>query len=1220
MTDEALFRRYFDSPLYLLEPSEGAPGWVGFVSLGSAPPPTLPLKDTFLDGHYLFAPSAPPIADNMAAVAYAQAVKDWLARNFGNPFRGYACLWLPDAEGPTFSTEPDQSTLTFFPNPGSGAAAGNDFNLLIGQLGFSVPTQTVLGMGSRGLVFYRFGSSVVQFNTNDGTSPPSVIGNSGLPFLGPYAGCFTVAGTLSRSGAQSTVDGLATGFHYLHEAAGVAVRQIYPMLVARPGLADLAYSGTVDPLDLFNAVAPLSNPAAGRLRTQFALTAPARIASWYRSSNGRAVDVLPLNGLDGNDEPRPWCGALVLQSREAAGAPLRRVYLTPAGDFALADSSGDSDGQPLDLLPGLYGNEQLRLRAWQASGACDRLRFVPGQPASAPVFPFPPADLNAPGLGQRKPRLDARFVTAWAAVLSGEQGQAAYLAQPEGNPLYAPPRGAEAGSLPLLPPLATPSPIPQSSRDGALLLLPFAPYAGIGSGSGSTAIGALGAYESQILSQARKDRLGAEGLPRLAAQRAFRRARVQAAEGEEAQTQQATTPQGLYAEIETTSAAGAEALYQKVVIARSIAKLPARGSVDFGFASLEPELQDLFQTNQLMAVIVNPAKLGRPTPPLLPGQAAEGEPRFDRDVVIADWRMTAAVGESLNATAYSNILILKYCDGSLLERVRNPNKWVATDSFSLSTDSGADTAVALTGLSSYLQDYLEAGIASADAGDSLYADFARIVQDPQWQGFIVLAAEVDPSGFPDQIKGLVAGIDFSQFRAHHFGATASRVEVDGSAVKMQTPSSLFGLIDYQLPAYRANVAAGGSHDMPIALPADGDFGFQVLQLQTLFRNAALVDFRSHVQLTIDRLFLSPVQAAYGAIGRLPAQAVVLKGSYQRQGVTGVYVFERNATTRFQLASNALPSVAIQRVVFNTLSNGTEPGGDGIVRSRFLMSGALEFAVLSVQLPDKSTRETDLLSFGPLPGAAPTAPATGLAFSGLEVSMSSPVDAPNAVSFMFEASRLALDQGASQARPHSVFTDLALQVDGFIAGAEDKRPIDFGFLPVGVEPKLKPISGPWFGIAYKITLGSPGGLVSQAGFTSRLLLAWAPTSLANDASTAVFTGLQLPGAAPGAKLFSIQGVLKLSIDSLLLRREHVSAATPSFTLRLNNVGLSFLGIAKLPPGATINFFLFGDPSGDGSLGWYAAYVQDSKTTLTAIDALPEALPQMHSLPVHQEQAS
>lgn len=1203
MTDEARFHRYFESPLYALGADAGAPGWVGFVSLSDDPAPDLSIRDSYLAGHYLFAPTPPVIADSVAAIAYARAVNDWLAQEFDDPFRGCACLWLPDAEGPTFSTHPEQSTLTFFPGAGGGAATGDNFNLLIGQLGFSVPSQTVLGVDGRGLVFHRFGSSFVQFRMIDGTSPPSVLGTSALPLAGPYAGCFTVEGTLSRTGARSAIEGLAAGFHYLHEAKGAEIRQIHPWMVTRPGLPDLAYSGTVDPLDLFNALTPLSDPARGRLRTQFALTGPARIASWYRTSTGRALDLLPLGRMDENQEPLPWSAALVPQSRQAAGATVRAIYLTPAGDYALAESNGRGDGRALDLLPGLYGNEQISMAAWQAEGTFDRLRFVPGQAAYAPVFPFPPANLNAPGMGERKPRLDARFSTAWAAVLNGPGGQAAYLAQPEGNPLYAPGEDAAYGSVPLLPPLPTPSPLPQTNGDGGWMLLPFAPYAGIGTTATSAAASELAAYESQILSQARKDRLGAVGMQRMAAQRASVRGSARAADGDP-RTHQATTPQGLYAEVELSTTA-AEALYQKVVMARSIAKLPARGSVDFGFESLAPELQDLFQTNQLMAVIVNPARLGRPGPRPEHDPAAVGEPVFDRDVVIADWRMSAAVGESINATAYSNILILKYCDGSLLERVRNPNKWVAPDVFSLSEGNGADAPVALTGLASYLHDYLLEGIAAAEAGDSLYADFARIVQDPNWQGFIVLAAHVEPSGFPDQIKGLIGGIDFSRFRAHHFGATASRVEVDGSTVNVMTPSSLFGLIDYQLPAYRANVAAGGDPEMPIALPVDGDFGFQVLQLQTLFRNAALVDFRSHVQLTVDRLFLSPVLSAQGSIGRLPAQAVVLKGSYQRQGDAGVYVFEQNATTRFQLASNALRSVALQRVVFNTLSSGSEPGGEGIVRSRFLMSGALEFAELSAPLPDGGHREADLLSFGQPADAALEAPPCGLCFSGLEVSMSSAVDTPDAVTFMFEASRLALDQGASQARPGSLFKDLALQVDGFIAGAEDKRPIDFGFLPVGVEPRLKPVSGPWFGITYKITLGTPGGLVSQAGFTSRLLLAWAPTSLPTDTATAVFTGLQLPGAAPGARLFSVQGVLKLSIDSLLLRRENVSAGTPSFTLCMNNVGLSFLGIAKLPPGATINFFLFGDPSGDGSLGWYAAYVQDSKTTLMALEAPPHA---------------
>ncbi len=47
-------------------------------------------------------------------------------------------------------------------------------------------------------------------------------------------------------------------------------------------------------------------------------------------------------------------------------------------------------------------------------------------------------------------------------------------------------------------------------------------------------------------------------------------------------------------------------------------------------------------------------------------------------------------------------------------------------------------------------------------------------------------------------------------------------------------------------------------------------------------------------------------------------------------------------------------------------------------------------------------------------------------------------------------------------------------------------------------------------------------------------------------------------------------------------------------------------AKLPPGASINFFLFGAPGGKGSLGWYAAYIEDSNQKADA-PGQPESLP-------------
>lgn len=298
-----------------------------------------------------------------------------------------------------------------------------------------------------------------------------------------------------------------------------------------------------------------------------------------------------------------------------------------------------------------------------------------------------------------------------------------------------------------------------------------------------------------------------------------------------------------------------------VVLARSM------GGVNFGFENLTPEMQNLFETKQLMAVIVNPAQLGTPRPSANAPQPPAGTPVFDRDVVIADWGMTAAVGDAANATAYANILILKYGTGALLDLVAKPDTWASSRDFSLVPDGGS--ADSLLGLSSFLQAYLKDAIEAAGNGNTLYEAFAAIVQDPGWRGFIVLAADVDPSGFPDQIKGLIAGIDFHQFRAHHFGATSSRVVAPGSPEALDVPSSLFGLIDYQLPAFRDNFTAAGAPDMPLPLPS----GFEVLDLRALFGNAALVDFCSRV--------------------RLAGQGIVLNGTYQRQGSTGVYVFEQS---------------------------------------------------------------------------------------------------------------------------------------------------------------------------------------------------------------------------------------------------------------------------------------------------------------------------------------
>lgn len=1202
MADAPVFKQLFKSRLFALEPAAGAPGWVGFIYRGAAPIPTeIGFTASFNAGHYIFAATAPQVSDTEAADTLVGEIQAWLNQQFGNGspprFGGTACLWPRDFDAPDFGLS-GKKTITMSAGLNTTVTSTN-YNLEMGQLTLSIVQQVAVNMTGRGLNFRNASDNQIDFTTREGNNAPVILGDLQIPFIGNFAGTLTTQGTVSRSGGPGTIAYFETGFHFLYGTSrGQDERQIYPVLKTGGALRNLTYSGAIDPLDIYNTVSPLSDPEKGRYRTLFGLKSPDPIESWYRDDCGRPLALVPVNEINENDEPEPNCGALVLQSRLEQGKAPAKVYMTLAGRFSVADSEGND--QKIKLLPGLFGSELFQLAGTTSNAGPDYLQFQSSQPAFAPVFPFPQSNLEDPGASMPEKRLDTKYLTAWAALLNGPGGQTAYLAQPQGSPLYTPEPDSIDDAIPILPPLATPAAIPQPAPPAPPLLLPFAPYAGLKEAAESMPQADLGPYESQILSSERKRLIGAFTQPRLAELKAMRRNGAAALAN--ATLRQATTPQGLFAEVTVPDAGsgGVEAMYDKVVLAKSVAKLPAVGSVDFSFIELEAPLQSLFQTNQLMAVIVNPEYLGNPVASFQEPPTEPGTPVFNHDAVIADWRMSAAVGDSLNTTAYSNILILKYCDGALTERVKNPNKWVGVDDFSVT--SQGDKAVALAGLSSYLQDYLQGAIDIADAGNTLYQNFARIVRDPKWQGFLVLRAKVDPSGFPDQIKGLTAGIDFSRFEAHHFGATASRVNVKGTSVEMQVPSSLFALVDYQLPAYQQNVAAGGNPDMPVSLPLEGDFDFTVLQLQARFENASLVDFRSRIQLTMNSLFLSPIQKAYGTIGELPASAVVLRGTYQRQGETAVYVFEQNTPTVFTLQSNVLQAVALNRVIFNTLSSGA----DGTIRSRFLMWGTFEFATLEVALANGDTRASDILSFGQKPDVPLQRDPVGLSFSGLDVSMSSPVTSPNAVTFVFETAKLALDGGASQARDHSLFNDLALEIDGFIAGGEDKRPVDFGYLPVGVEPKIKTISGPWYGITYKVTMGSPGALVAGAGFTSRLLLAWAPTSVQNDKTAAVYTGIQLPGAAPGAKLLSIQGVLKLSIDSILLRRETVSAGEYAFVLRLNNIGLSFLGLLKLPSDP-INFFLFGDPSGTGSLGWYAAYIAQKKKELIEADPSQEALP-------------
>jgi hypothetical protein len=83
------------------------------------------------------------------------------------------------------------------------------------------------------------------------------------------------------------------------------------------------------------------------------------------------------------------------------------------------------------------------------------------------------------------------------------------------------------------------------------------------------------------------------------------------------------------------------------------------------------------------------------------------------------------------------------------------------------------------------------------------------------------------------------------------------------------------------------------------------------------------------------------------------------------------------------------------------------------------------------------------------------------------------------------------------------------------------------------------------------------------------------------------GLRLPGSGGGAKILSLQSVLKLSVGQIWLRYDTGKEAC---LLLLGEIALKIFGLVSLPPGSTL-VYLYGDPEGGGSpsgLGWYAMY--------------------------------
>jgi len=513
------------------------------------------------------------------------------------------------------------------------------------------------------------------------------------------------------------------------------------------------------------------------------------------------------------------------------------------------------------------------------------------------------------------------------------------------------------------------------------------------------------------------------------------------------------------------------------------------------------------------------------------------------------------------------LMIAKFCNRTLLDLANDSSSWLWPE---VSTPANGTLKQTQT----VLLDLLNAA-GDPDASASLRIFYDTVATNVNWNGFLFLNAPVDIGEMPDDLKFLTAGINLSEFYAHHIGFSQTPFSVQNGNPQLEQTAA-FGLIDYEDPE---------------DLYADETipFGFKTITLRARFANAALVDFSAEVELMLNQLLGAALSKAEAARGN----NLIIDGSYQRVGGAPSYAFTLTGQNVFNANDSALVSIEVLSV---QLVNGGNPGSVNVLTT-FVLMGNLRFIRIE---------EFDMFSFGPGEDDIDAY----LRYSGLSIDMSFSLADPAAQTFVVRESNTAFDLSNSVQRPSSLMNNFPLTVSALAASpnlsAEGETPSgqtpeEMGYTSISIPVDQTPMVPSWYGLVFSLDLGTFGALTGSVSFKISILTAWSKSE--SQGSIKVYLGLKLPSISAVGGSFPLQGVLKLGFRNFQFETYTNSQGLLAYQLRMHRFALSVL-VWSFPPG-NFDIVLFGQPGNPkGSLGWYAAYKKDSSSS-SAAKQLPQA---------------
>jgi hypothetical protein len=804
-----------------------------------------------------------------------------------------------------------------------------------------------------------------------------------------------------------------------------------------------------------------------------------------------------------------------------------RAYFAPSGHFVL-DSQAPSGAPAGGLMGGLSSVEYLEF----AKG--DTLSFVPGSNAGIASTTVTDAD-GAPYTTFAPGPDDKTSQASWATLTPAAMRK--YVCESDLSPLF--------GTTPSTAPLSFAAfALAQVKAGQASPLIPLLPQAALDfgpdgqSGNAGAAPAVATAFERQYVAPTRL--LGLETAPQAA--------------NDDATT---VTPQGYV----VTFAGGS---IQSITLGSIAPGSDSTAALSFTKPSTSTPLWqgvcNAFLANQQFIVAT-----------CLP---AELKDSYNASAKLSGWFFKVATlpqPAEVVPGAYQIVLIIKSATGTIKSLAAEPYAWTARSIF---TDIDNDKTGQM--LSNWLVAYLAQAEAlyNNDQGLTSLQTFHELINDPDWNGYIYLQVPIDIGQLDPSIEFLTAGIDQSQFFAHHVGCALNHTTVSGG--QYVPNSSYLGLVHYLRPGTDPNDITATPPFVPLS--TDNPYDFQLLTLDARFENSALVEFHSSAQLLMGRLFDDMVVSSSPDPDVPATNGVMIYGSMQTLNGEPHYVFAtaKGSSSTFFLSSAAFERIEIDRAIVQVgdMKDGAGiatfkiSGWFGLLETAFdvLSFAAIQFDQLQLAMtfdpgnPSSYVMSTDGVTLSQMPARPANAGEQITAASAAANTIYRP--ASLAAGFPLTLSQLmTVPKGSSQTPASLGYRDLATQT------------------PLGGGAP----TAPWYGLELDLPLGGGGALSSGSLFTAKILFAWMPGGSGEVAIQPYFM-LEGPG---GANLtLDIEGVLKLGAAGIFLSRNKAG----DFFLQLASLGITVLSWS-FPPAGTTNLLLTG--GGDAKnrfLGWFGAYLQ------------------------------